>query len=299
MFLQGMAQTIFLSNVPLFLILTGYLNLNKKISREYYHSMWAVLLSYLFISIITILYFQCYRGVTHSLVQNILSITSFSAINYAWYIEMWIGLFILTPFLNILWLNIESKKHKLVLIGTLYVLTALPDALNRYGVHLVPGYWEALYPCAFYFIGAYVRQYTPSLNKVYLTLFIFGCSLINPLFNIIAVSNHSMIHLVGDSNGIIGIPISAAIFILLYDVNFKNTFIQKTLTAVSIASLDMYLFSYMFDNLVYGWLKPQYFVSQGQFGPWFFIAVPLVFVCSFCAAEVKRRLFKMLHIPTK
>ena len=56
MFLQGMARTLFMVNVPLFLILTGYLNLNKRVSRGYYRGMVAVLLSYLVISVVTIFF---------------------------------------------------------------------------------------------------------------------------------------------------------------------------------------------------------------------------------------------------
>ena len=56
MFLQGMGRTLFLVNVPLFLIITGYLNLNKVISRKYYSGMVSVLLSYIFISAVTIIF---------------------------------------------------------------------------------------------------------------------------------------------------------------------------------------------------------------------------------------------------
>lgn len=88
-----------------------------------------------------------------------------SAIPYGWYIEMWIGLFLLTPFLNILYRHIPNQKQKLVLLGTLFLITALPDWTNRYGLHLVPEFWVNCFPLFFYFAGAYIREYQPSISK--------------------------------------------------------------------------------------------------------------------------------------
>lgn len=299
MFLQGMARTLFMVNVPLFLLLTGYLNLHKTINRRYYKGMIAILTSYLFISVVTILVREYYLHEHFSLIQWFLKITDFSAINYAWYIEMWIGLFLLTPFLNILWNNIASRRHKHILIITLYLLCALPDMFNRYGVSLVPGYWELIYPCAFYFIGAYIREYQPTVKSWQLLAFIVGSCLINPMFNALFVSNHSMIQLAGDGNGMIGMPLAAAIFLLFYKTDIKNRVTAARLASISKVSLDMYLASYMFDLMYYSWFKAHYFANQSQFGVWFFVIVPLVFASSYIFAIFKRQLFMTLHIPTK
>lgn len=299
MFLQGMGRTLFTVNVPLFLILTGYLNLNKTLGRKYYKGMLAVVISYVFISVITIFFLEHIRDVHYSVIGWILKITDFTAISYAWYIEMWIGLFLLTPFLNILWKNIQTKRHKHILILTLYILCALPDAFNRYGVHLVPGYWELIYPCAFYFTGAYIREYTPRIKTTALLLLITGCCLINPVFNVLFVKNHSMIQLAGDGNGIIGMPLAAAVFLLVYNTEISRKWLKKILKSISVVSLDMYLASYMFDVVAYSYFKAHYYTDQKQFGVWFFVIVPLVFLQSYIFALIKRYLFRLCHIPTK
>lgn len=299
MFLQGMGRTLFLINVPLFLILTGYLNLNKTINRKYYKGFWPVIISYVFISIITVFFLEHFRHIHYSPIGWILKITDFSAINYAWYIEMWIGLFLLTPFLNILWKNIQTKRHKHILILTLYGLCALPDAFNRYGVHLVPGYWELIYPCAFYYIGAYIREYSPKIRKGFLLSFIIGCCMINPVFNTLFVKNHSMIQLVGDGNGIIGMPLAAAVFLLVYDTEITKRWLNKILESISKVSLDMYLASYMFDIAAYSYFTTHFYINQSQFGAWFFVIVPLVFVQSYIFALIKQYIFRLCHIPAK
>lgn len=299
LFIQGMIQTLTLVNVPLFLLLTGYLNLKKKVNKNYYKGIIAVILSYIFISIVTILFKIYVLGESRTIIQWILSITDFSAIAYAWYIEMWIGLFLLTPFLNILWNNIETRRHKMVLIVTLYILCALPDFFNRYGIQLVPGYWELIYPCAFYFIGAYIREYQPKRNPLLLLAFITGCCFINPVFNMIFVKNHSMIHLIGDGNGIIGMPLAAAVFLLLYSINIKSKWICVILESISMVSLDMYLSSYMFDLSYYKWITQRFYETQSQFGVWILVIVPLVFLSSYIFSICKKYTFQILHLPTK
>ena len=49
----------------------------------------------------------------------------YTTANYAWYIEMYIGLFLLIPFLNLAYNNLPSRKSKLVLLVTLIGLTSL------------------------------------------------------------------------------------------------------------------------------------------------------------------------------
>lgn len=78
-------------------MLTGYLNANKAPSRKYYKGCIRVLFAYLLFSFITILFRKYYLSEDLSWTQWILKILDYSAIPYAWYIEMWIGLFLLTP----------------------------------------------------------------------------------------------------------------------------------------------------------------------------------------------------------
>lgn len=166
MFVQGMGQTLFGVNVALFMMLTGYLNLKKRVCKSYLSQWLRVIVSYVVISVITILFRVYYIGEEMGIVSWIMKVTGFTAIPYAWYIEMWIGLFLLTPFLNILWANLESKRNRIILIVTLFLLTAPSDFFNRYGMTLAPSYWEkACFPLLFFFAGAYIKEYQPKVKK--------------------------------------------------------------------------------------------------------------------------------------
>lgn len=94
MFLQAMSIPLFMTGVPLFLLLTGYLNINKTVSKRYYKGCIRVLASYFLFSLLTILFRKYYLQEDLTWAKWILKIFDFSAIPYAWYIEMWIGLFL-------------------------------------------------------------------------------------------------------------------------------------------------------------------------------------------------------------
>ena len=60
MFLQAMSIPLFMTGVPLFLLLTGYLNANKTVSKRYYKGCIRVLASYFLFSLLTILFRKYY-----------------------------------------------------------------------------------------------------------------------------------------------------------------------------------------------------------------------------------------------
>jgi hypothetical protein len=166
LFLQAGIIPLFQTGVPLFIMLTGYLNTNKVSEKKYYRGIWKVLIAYVFFSILTLVFRKYYLYEDLSLFKSGLKILDFSAIPYAWYIEMWIGLFLFTPFLNLLYKAIPTQKQKMVWIGILFAMTAIPDLFNRYGFHLVPGFWQTCYPLMFFFIGSYVKEYQPKINPL-------------------------------------------------------------------------------------------------------------------------------------
>lgn len=300
LFVQASFAPFFFSGVPLFLMLTGYLNSKKTISRQYYRGIWRVLFAYLFFAVVTLLFRKYYLRQDFGFLQALHMITKFKAVPYAWYIEMWIGLFLITPFLNILYDNIAERRHKLLLLATFFVMVALPAGLNIYGFHLVPGYWQNCHPILFFFIGRYIKEYQPTIKSGYLIAAITVSCLITPVFNAICIDNQPIIRITGTVYGqphaIFGTIIAVAFFLLVYKVDFRSEAVKGGLARVSVLSLDMYLCCYIFDAFYYPIFKERFFVSQSQFGIWFFVLVPLVFVSSFALAQMKDWLFKLTRL---
>ena len=286
MFLQGIVQHLMGVGVPLFLLLTGYLNINKKLSRSYSRGLVRVLSAYLLYSRFTIVFRIGYLGEEYSVQFWIHSILKFSAIGYAWYIEMWIGLFLLTPFLNVLYKNLSSRREKQVLIVTLVMLSLMAKFANRYDLHVGPGFWESIYPLAYYFAGAYIREYKPRISIVKGLTVIIGLSLLNPLFNTFFMGNSKMVYPFGNSDTPLYFVLSLCVFLLLYQRDVKHAATRAVLMSVSLLSLDMYLVSFAFDRLYYPLMMQHFFVSQSQFGIYWFVIPPMVFVSSYVVSYI-------------
>ena len=207
---------------------------------------------------------------------------------------MWIGLYLLTPFLNLLYNAIPTQKQKITLLITLYLLTALPDFLNHSAFQLVPNFWRKIYPLTFFFLGRYIQEYVPILKGKYrivsIVTIIMICS-INPFFTMLFAKEHTMIQIAGDPNGVFGTVIAVLIFLLLYKINIRNILIKNLVTRISLLSLDMYLCCYIFDKIFYPYFIDRYFINQTQFGVYFFVIVPLVFIASLLTAQMKEQLF--------
>lgn len=294
LFVQATLKDIFCVGVPLFIMLTGYLNSNKTPTRKYYKGMLRVLVAYLVFSIITILFRKYYIGEDLTWLQWTMKILDYSAIPYAWYIEMWIGLALLTPFLNYMYKAIPSKNQKLLLLASLFVMTSLPDLFNRYGMYLVPAYFaKAAYPLLFYFAGTFIREYQPRIKHWQGWALVMSMSMVTPLFNIAVFrGNSDLVQIAGGPGGVFHSWIALAIFLMLYKKDVSNPPLKRWITHCSLVSLEMYLCCYMFDMLYYPWFKERFFETQSQFFPWFFVIVPLIFMSSYIVASIYRIISK-------
>lgn len=286
MFLQGMLAELF-TGVPLFYMLTGYLNINKTISKKYYRGMLRVIISYIIFSVITITFRKYYLHDELSFSSLLMKIFDYSAIPYAWFVEMWIGLALLTPFLNYLYKAIPTRQEKLIGIFILFALTALPDLLNRYGMYIAPGYWgNACFPLMFFFFGAFIREYQPVINWKWGLALILTMISITPLFNIILFEGHDVVDITGGSRGVFSTWVTVTIFLLLYRKDIPEGFVRNCITHCSKVSYEMYLCCFMFDRLYYPWFKAHFFESQSQYLAFFFVLVPLVFLSSYLVAAL-------------
>lgn len=117
--------------------------------------------------------------------------------------------------------------------------------------------------------------------------------LINPLITLLFAKGHSYIQITGDTNGVFLAPLAIIVFLMFYQVEIKQVLVKSMLRKVSVLSLDMYLFSWMFDAAYYPFFKTHSYQSQSQFGLLFFVIVPLVLLSSFTLSWVKEKLIRL------
>lgn len=146
--------------VPLFLMLSGWLMHKKEASQTYYLGYLKLYVPYLLCSAVSLLARQFLFNEQLNLEFIVGSVVNFYACEYAWYMMLYTGLFLLIPFLNIIYNKLESKQQKLLLIFSFVALSHLDSLLNSY-VQLWSVWWKNLYPITFYFIGAFMSDYPP------------------------------------------------------------------------------------------------------------------------------------------
>lgn len=298
MFIMTVMRSFFIICVPLFLTLSGYLLRRKQLEKRYYGRIGKIVITYILASLLCVFYSVVFLGNDLTLKDIILKIFNFTAAPYSWYIEMYLGLFLLIPFLNIVYNTLPSQKWKIWLIITFVILTALPSVLNIYDLtsfdwlavpsstseknKLIPEWWQNFYPITYYYIGCYLSEYGLKINKVlnmvliivwtvfsgtfcywrsYKTKFIWGawCSY-QSLFNVI---------------------LTLLVFVFIINLNYDKlpNKISGIIQKISGLSLGGYLVSWIFDSEVYPILS-QKVPSVVDRLEYYIIIVPIIFVLS-------------------
>ena len=290
---------IFYIGVPLFLLLTGFLKRKKEISKDYYKGISKILVSYFFISFICTVVRKYVLMDGIRILTSLINIFNFKACGYAWYIEMYIGLFLLIPFLNVLYNNLNTKKKKLFLIFTLLCMCSFGPLVNYIkidGVYLdvIPDWWGGIYPIIYYFIGCFLGEYQPRFDKK--KLLVLGFSIV--LFVTCVLYRYNLNSFFSwqffwSYNSLFCVTLSVIFFLMFYDVDIKDKIINMTVTSVSILSLDIYLFSYLVDRFVYQYLN-NYLNTPNEYLRYIFPIVLVVFVFSYILSLMKHVVFLVI-----
>lgn len=314
MYIMVLMRTLFSVCVPLFMILTGYLMSHKSLSRKYYSGISKTLIVFVLATLACMIFKAVHDNEPLSLKSFILGTLDFTGANYSWYIEMYIGLFLLVPFLNLAYNKLKNKRQKQVLVLTLVFLTIIPTLFNIFNFDnpawwsdpkssdtfskLVPSWWMGFYPIAYYFTGCYIREYGIKLKtRSMLVLFLLAI-LIFGTFNFYrsyGTTFKSGIYVYW--YGFEPYILSVLLFVLLSRIKTDNMNekVKFVLWKVSDLALGIYLISYIFDMLVYPVLNEKITTMTDRL-PFYFVTVPIVFICSMLASAVMNIAAKYIQI---
>lgn len=270
MYVMTVIRTFCMICVPLFLLLTGYLMGSKRLTAGYYLGIIKVLGIYLLASLLCGVCRIALLKDGLTVPEMLMGIFSFDTAPYSWYIELYIGLFLLIPLLNAGYDALPSRKAKLTLIGILLFLTALPGVVNIYCdeglawwldpktsddyLLILPEYWLQFYPVTFFVIGRYVKEYpvkTPLWLHLVLTV---AVALANGMFNIYRSMGTNLIWGAWQTYGALPTTVQAVLVFTLF-TQLKTgkipATVQKQLAKLSDWVLGAYLVSSVFDELLY------------------------------------------------
>lgn len=302
LFICHLIRTIAIICVPTFLILTGYLSVEKKytLNLNYLEKPFRLLVIYFICALICSIP-QFMRGEFRTF---FVALFEFKAAPYAWYLAMYLGLYLMIPFLNEL---ISSKNGRKCLIF-LIVLVTLPTVTNNCDFNsfkwwngskeqssqLLPNYWDELYPVMYYMIGAFLKLNSVVASKLKnkKLLFIgavFAFATINYLKNYKTPFSWDWATSYGGYQCLI---VSVIFFCLLLRCNVKSKKVGWIINSVAKYSFGMYLISWPIDIVVYKMMK----ILLLHYNPILMlsIGIVIVFACSYICSIIVTKLADMI-----
>ena len=302
--------------VPLFITLTGYLMNKKELSKKYYKSLIKILVTYLLCSIIYTLYAIFYLKLDIGPLTFLFNFLSFKGVPNAWYIEMYIGLFLLIPFLNLIINNLKDQKQFKVLLITLLLLITVPGIFNIYKfdclkwwlqpsmdnnyVKLFPAWWSAFYPLLYYFLGAYIKKYSTEKNtSIFKSIIILiVVTILNGLFSYYRSYNSVFIFGPWSNHDSLFVFIETYIvFNLLLKINIKTESpkVNNLLKLLSDSVFGAYLISCVYDSAIYGFIidKVPNVMDRFIYFPVFIISFILSIISAIIIEQIRLIIFKL------
>lgn len=309
MYFATVLRTLFSVCVPLFMILSGFLLCNKTLKKGYYSGIRKTIIVYILVAIACIIYKSCNGSYTLTTLTFFTGIFDFTGANYSWYIEMYIGLFLIVPFLNIIYKNLDSRKQKNILLITLIAITILPSLFNAFKFDsyewwanpatdtdtqkLMPSWWVGIYPITYYFTGCYIREYGTKIKNVFLiialVIAIFGFGTFNfyrCYGSTFTTANYVYWY------GIEPYVMSVLIFLIISKLKLENINVKAkfALWKISDLVLGTYLVSFIFDSIYYYEIlninTPDFYAR--------FPFMPLMILCVFVSALISSGIINLI-----
>ena len=252
-FLSSFIWMILMTCVPLFIMTTGYLMKDKTYSETYFIKLLPVIGIYALAA--AVYTFFDMRVVNEEYFAKLLeNIFSFS--HYAWYVNLYIGLYLLIPFLNAGFNSLTSRKNQVVVLAILVLLTIVPPTLSLLNnneqnflilPHIIPDYWKGLWPITYYLLGAFLASSNKKLSFKELVIVILD---VLSVFGLAAISETSF----GIEYRILPVfLLSSLIFysVIHLKVSIKNEWLKRVILFISKNTLPIYLLSVIGDYYWY------------------------------------------------
>ena len=297
MFILTLIRNFSMICVPLFMLLTGYLSGHFAYDKKHILRFAHILIIYLLSTVVCKLYRMFFLGYAFSLKEWIYGLIDFSGAPYAWYVEMYLGMLLIMPFLNAGWRAMSPNGRRIALIGFLTLSSAYT---------VIPGrplfdYWSALYPLTYYFAGAYLAQNRPKLKAGYWAVLLCAAAVLLALgsyvrdygknFRAMPFVEHSSIY-------VLVVSVLFFQFVRSLDLSALPGCLCRLIQMAGKATLPAYLVSYCFDCSLYEPLCRRVPLAADQL-PYYFLLVPMGFAGSLLIGYAVALIGDLLFRPVR
>lgn len=117
---------------------------NKQLSIAYLKNLFPILFLYVSISLFDWICSFFMDG-SQNFIEAIFGLFDYSTDRYSWYVEMYIGLYLVIPLLNLIWQSNKNRFFHFYVVGVSLLLFFIPSLLNSFG-KVIPDFWLQLIP---------------------------------------------------------------------------------------------------------------------------------------------------------
>ncbi len=290
-YIAALGRMLCTTCVPLFLLLSGWLCSPKKLGPRYYLGILRIMEVYFISTLACILFEALYLHNFMSLRDMAGGLINFEINGYAWYVLLYGGLFLMMPFLNMMYAGCSNKNQQLVLIFSFLALSVLPSLFNSF-VHVYSLWWAKLYPICYYFTGAFLREHLGRRRSgplaLAFVLVLAGFCLFNQFYFRGEAYNYEGVHYEHYQV----YTLSVLLFMLLYSLDLGRLpgLCSRLIGKTAELSFAAYLMSWISDGIIYREFVPHFPEPRDRF-VWVFLLVPLALLSSLLMAQLSHWIY--------
>ena len=263
----------------LFMMITGYLRSGKPMQKGYYRSLLPILVGYVLTCLISFPIRHFIQGEKLSLMEWVTKLVTFG--NYGWYVEMYIGLFLLSPIINIVLERMKNLQQYCWLLGTMLFLTALPSITS---IDFIPDYWSSLYPVTLYILGAGIRRFRPNVKWWVAGLLTLAVQALQATFSILTTDGDFTDGYTQGYGGFWTTLTGLGVFLTLYQFQLNDRWAARVKWMAG-GVFEGFLLSRLFDTWAYG-AAPKFFRTPEYYWLGFLLITLPIYLFSIVAGNV-------------
>ncbi len=242
--------------VNCYVLITGYFSIDSKFKWKKVLKIWGLVLFYSISIYLVLILIGVRQFNTSECIKAFFPILT----KEYWFVNCYLLLYILSPFLNKFIKSLEKKEFQRLLVILLVVFCILTSILpSNYTLDATRGY-GILWFIVLYFVAAYIRIHIQIKHKNYINLCIYMIVTILSIIVAIGLRNISLESGIKDYssrlfnyNFIFVLISSVALFIYFLNLKVKSNFIKNAVTTVAPLTFAVYLMheQYSLSRILY------------------------------------------------
>lgn len=244
--------------VPLFIMITGFLLLQKNNENTYKKTFWRIFRIFVPLFSISLLLFIKEKGISNFSILEFLSVFLTNPfLIYLWYLYMLIGLYLAIPFLSKMIKNFKDKDY-VYFISIFLLFSSLLVFIKSVFDFNVSDYFTSAFIPIFLSLpvaGFYLSKVVVSKTKLFAAVFVFFLSFLSFfLYMYLNFLKYGEINFDLDSYNILLITMSLSFFYIIRYFGEKLDFkyiLKNILKELGLLTFGIYLFHYLIAYRVY------------------------------------------------